>query len=132
VRVVSSGDELLRLRAQADSICVSDALSRYALALVRATRELAAGEGRIAKKRKHRVLAFGASPRASLALVQSARALAFLRGKPFVAPELVQEVFGDALRHRVGLAYEAEAEGLTADAVLAELLEATSVPQAGA
>jgi MoxR-like ATPase len=132
VRVVSSGDELLRLRAQADSICVSDALSRYALALVRATRELAAGEGRVARKRKHRVLAFGASPRASLALVQSARALAFLRGKPFVAPELVQEVFGDALRHRVGLAYEAEAEGLTADAVLAELLEATSVPQAGA
>ncbi len=132
LRAVSSGQELLRLRAQADAVHVSEALSRYVLALVRATRELAAGEGRVAKKRKHRVLAFGASPRASLALVHSARALAWLRGGRFVAPDLVQELFADCLRHRIGLAYEAEAEGLTADRILAEVVEATAVPSPGA
>ena len=129
---VSSGEELLRLRAAVDAVHVSEALSRYVLALVRATRELAAGEGRVAKRRKYRALTFGASPRASLALVQSARALAWLRGRNFVAPELVQELFCDCLRHRIGLGYEAEAEGVTADAILAEVVDATAVPAPGA
>jgi len=131
VRRVASGPELLQLRSRVDAVHVSEALARYVLALVRATRELAAGEGRVAGRRAHRVLAFGASPRASLALVQSSRALAWLRGKSFVAPDLVQELFADCLRHRIALAYEAEAEGLTADALLEEIVEATAVPSPG-
>jgi MoxR-like ATPase len=126
---VSSGPELLALRARVDEVHVSEALERYVLALVRETRELAAGRGRLAGRRPTRTLAFGASPRASLALVQAGRALAWLRGRDFVGPDLVQELFPECLRHRVGLTYEAEAEGLGSEAVLREVLEATAVPR---
>src|SRR5450432_1808360 len=107
VSAVSSGEELLELRAQVDAIHVSPAVQAYILTLVRGSRELAAqAEGGSAK----RLLNFGASPRASLALFQAGRALAWLRGADFVSPSLVQEIFHDALCHRVGLTYEAEAE----------------------
>jgi MoxR-like ATPase len=126
---VSSGPELLALRARVDQVHVSEALERYVLALVRETRELAAGRGRLAGRRPFRSLAFGASPRASLALVQAGRALAWLRGRDFVGPDLVQELFPECLRHRVGLTYEAEAEELSAESLLGEVIEATAVPR---
>jgi len=121
---VSSADEVLALRAEVDAVHVSPELERYILALVRGTRDAAAsGAGGGA-------LAFGASPRASLALLQASRALAWLRGGDFVTPDLVQELVPDALRHRIGLSFEAEADGVTADAVLHELVEKTAVPLA--
>jgi MoxR-like ATPase len=126
VSAVSSGEELLGLRAQVDAIHVSPAVQGYILALVRGSRELAAqAEGTPGAKR---LLNFGASPRASLALFQAGRSLAWLRGADYVSPDLVQEIFADALRHRVGLTYEAEAEGLTADKILAQVLVRTPVP----
>jgi MoxR-like ATPase len=97
----------------------------YILALVRGSRELAAqAEGGTHK----RLLNFGASPRASLALFQAGRGLAWLRGSDYVSPALIQEIFHDALRHRVGLTYEAEAEGLTSDKILDQVLIRTPVP----
>jgi len=124
---VSSGEELLALRAHVDAIHVSPGVQAYILALVRGTRELAqAAEAGAGGSR--RLLNFGASPRASLALFQAGRALAWLRGSDYLSPALVQAVFHDALRHRVGLTYEAEAEGLTADKILAQALERTPVP----
>ncbi len=126
LKAVSSGEELLELRAQVDAIHVSPAVQAYILALVRSSRELAAQpEGGAGARR---LLNFGASPRASLALFQAGRALAWLRGTDYVSPALVQEVFHDALRHRVGLTYEAEAEGLSADKVLDQVLIRTPVP----
>ncbi|MBI2814882.1 MAG: MoxR family ATPase [Opitutae bacterium] len=125
VRAVSSGAELLELRVQVDAIHVAPAVQAYILALVRSSRDLAAqAEGGAAK----RLLNFGASPRASLALFQAGRALAWLRGSDYVSPALVQEIFHDALRHRVGLTYEAEAEGLTSDKILDQVLVRTPVP----
>lgn len=124
---VSSGEELLSLRMLVDAIHVSAGVQAYILALVRGTRELAAqaeGGNGTAK----RLLNFGASPRASLALFQAGRALAWLRGSDYLSPALVQEIFHDALRHRVGLTYEAEAEGLTADKILSQALERIPVP----
>ena len=100
---------------------------RHILSLVRSSRDLAAqaeGTGGGAK----RLLNFGASPRASLALFQAGRALAWLRGVDYLSPALVQEIFHDALRHRVGLTYEAEAEGLSSDKVLDQVLIRTPVP----
>ncbi len=124
---VSSGEELLALRAHVDAIHVSPAVQAYILALVRRTRELATpAEGTTTTARQW--LAFGASPRASLALFQAGRALAWLRGNDYLSPALVQDVFADCLRHRVGLTYEAEAEGLTADKILSQVLERTPVP----
>jgi len=126
LQAVSSGEELLALRANVDAIHVSPAMQTYILSLVRSTRELAnATEGAGSAMRRFN---FGASPRASLALFQAGRALAWLRGSDYLSPAHVQEVFLDALRHRVGLTYEAEAEGLSADRILSHLLERTPVP----
>jgi MoxR-like ATPase len=120
---VSSGEELIALRAAVDAVHVAPAVQAYILALVRATRDLA----RTAAGRA-RHLSFGASPRASLALYQAAKALAWLRGQDFVAPSLVQELAPDVLRHRVGLTYEAEAENISADAIIAQVLAQTTMP----
>ena len=103
-------------------------MQAYILALVRSSRDLAAQAEGTGNAR--RLLNFGASPRASLALFQASRALAWLRGGDYVSPALIQEVFHDALRHRVGLTYEAEAEGLTSDKVLDQVLIRTPVPAA--
>ena len=127
LKAVSSGAELLELRTQVDAIHVAPPVQAYILALVRSSRELAAqAEGGSAKL----LLNFGASPRASLALFQAGRALAWLRGSDYLSPALVQEIFHDALRHRVGLTYEAEAEGLTSDKILDQVLVRTPVPPA--
>ncbi|HYP15770.1 MAG TPA: MoxR family ATPase [Opitutus sp.] len=129
----SSGEELLQLRTFVDQVHVSPAVQGYILSLVRATRALAdAPESgaksppadRVAKK----WLTFGASPRASLALYQAGRALAWLRGQDYVSPALIQELAPDVMRHRVGLTYEAEAEEVTADKIIAQVVEKTPVP----
>ncbi len=120
---VTSGDELLALRAQVDAIHLSPAVEGYILALVRGTRALAEKGGG-----KKRYLNFGASPRASLALYQAGRALAWLRGGDYLSPALVQEIAPDVLRHRIGLTYEAEAEEVTPDKIISQVLERTPVP----
>ena len=120
---VSSGPELLALRADVDRIHVAPVVQNYILSIVRSTRSLAE-----ASEKTSRRLNFGASPRASLAVFQAGRALAWIRGSDYLSPALVQEIAPDVLRHRIGLTYEAEAEEITADAVISELLAATPVP----
>jgi MoxR-like ATPase len=123
IEAVSSGEELLVLRADVDKIYVSPQIRDYILTLVRATRELvlpnAAGK---------RYANFGASPRASLALYQASRALACIRGLDHVTPELIQDVLPDAMRHRMSLTYEAEAEELTSTKLLKQIIEKTPLP----
>jgi MoxR-like ATPase len=119
----SSGDELLELRMEVDRVHISPAVQGYILAVVRGTRALAEREGNA-----KRYLNFGASPRASLALYQAGRALAWLRGQDYVSPALVQELAADVMRHRVGLTYEAEAEEITTDKIVAQVVERTPVP----
>jgi len=114
LQAVSSGAELLSLRSEVDRIHVSPVVQNYILTLVRATRILAENPDTSARR-----LNFGASPRASLALYQAGRALAWLRGQDYVSPTLVQE-----------LAYEAEAQEITPDAVISEVVSATPVPPA--
>ncbi len=123
VKAASSGAELLELRTAVDQIHLSPSVQGYILALVRGTRSLT-----VPDSKGYRLLSFGASPRASLALYQASRALAWLRGAEFVTPELVQDIAHDVLRHRIGLTYEAEAAEKTPDAILAELIEKTPVP----
>jgi MoxR-like ATPase len=123
LEVVSDAAELLALRAAVDEVFIAPEIAAYILAIVRRTRELAAP-----RQQEMRPLAFGASPRASLALYQASRALAFIRGASQVTPELVQDLAADVLRHRLGLTYEAEAAGLSADSVVAQTLAAVPVP----
>ncbi|WP_334163707.1 AAA family ATPase [Phenylobacterium sp.] len=120
---VSDAAELLRLRAAVDEVYMAPEIAAYILAIVRRTRELAASPAG-----DMRLLAFGASPRASLALYQASRALAFLRGAAQVTPDLVQEIAGDVLRHRIGLTYEAEAAGMAPDSIVDQTLAAVPVP----
>ncbi len=134
---VSTGAELLELRKQVDAIHAAPAVQGYILALVRRTRELAGAPSETGNRKPEtgtpgakRQLTFGASPRASLALLQAARALAWMRGQDFVTPALVQELAPDILRHRLGLTYEAEAEELTPDAIIRDLLKSVPVPAA--
>jgi MoxR-like ATPase len=123
LNAVSSGEELLRLRQEVDAVHVAESIQAYVVKLVRATRAIASGT--------QRTLAYGASPRACLGLFQAGKALAWLRGASYVTPAFVQDVFGDVMRHRVGLTYEAESRGLTADRILRDIIDATPVPEAG-
>jgi MoxR-like ATPase len=123
VTAVSSGSELLSLRAEVDRIHVAPVVQNYILSIVRATRALAENPNPSARR-----LNFGASPRASLALYQAGRSLAWLRGQDYLSPSLVQEIAPDVLRHRLGLTYEAEAQEITPDKVISQVIEATPVP----
>ncbi|MBI5381277.1 MAG: MoxR family ATPase [Opitutae bacterium] len=122
---VSSGEELLALRVEVDRVHVSPAVQGYILSLVRNTRALAEGDP---SSKAKRYLSFGASPRASLALYAAGRALAWLRGSDYLSPALVQEIAPEVLRHRVGLTYEAEAEEVTTDRIIADVIAKTPVP----
>jgi MoxR-like ATPase len=123
-QAVSTGAELLTLRSLVDNVHVAPAVENYILALVRATRALAV-PGTDGK----RYLTFGASPRASLALYQAGRALAWIRGQDYVTPQIIQEIAPDTLRHRMGLTYEAEAENITTDTLIQHLLATTPIPE---
>ncbi|HWW62127.1 MAG TPA: ATPase, partial [Thermoanaerobaculia bacterium] len=73
-------------------------------------------------------IAFGASPRATLALAHVAKAYAFIEGRPYVVPDDVKNVAHDVLRHRIVLSYEAAAELVTADRIIDQILSAVPVP----
>ena len=120
---VSSGPELLALRSEVDRIHVSPVVQNYILTLVRATRALA--ENPDASQRR---LNFGASPRASLALYQAGRSLAWLRGMDYLSPSLVQELAPDVLRHRLGLTYASAAQEITPESVVSQVVATTPVP----
>ena len=74
------------------------------------------------------MIAYGASPRASINLALAARAYAFLKRRGYVIPEDVRAICPDVMRHRIGLSYEAEANHLTAEEVVAEILNKVEVP----
>jgi MoxR-like ATPase len=96
----------------------------YIVDLVRATRDPAS----VGLNDLRALIAFGGSPRASIALAQAARAHAFLRGRGYVVPEDVRALAPDVLRHRIVLTFEAEAEDLTTDDVVSRVLAAVPVP----
>ncbi len=116
-------DDVERMREVVLRVHVDERIEDYVLDLVRATRD-PAGSGVDAVGLIH----YGASPRASLALVQAARAHAFLRGRGFVTPEDVKAIGYDVLRHRIIPSFEAEAEEITADEIVRRVFDAVEVP----
>jgi MoxR-like ATPase len=115
--------EVLALRAEASRIRVAPAIKEYAVDLVRATRD-PSGYGLDCGP----LIELGASPRASLALVASARAHAMLEGRDFVTPHDVKSLAKDVLRHRVLASFEADAEGVTPDDLIGRILDHIRVP----
>jgi MoxR-like ATPase len=115
---VCGQDELLAAQQVVRQIKVTDVLQRYIVDLVRATRDPGSVDKTLAK-----AIEFGASPRASISLTAAARALAFLDGRGYALPEDVKAVAPDVLRHRVLPTYEAEADGLDSEKIVARILE---------
>ena len=115
--------QIFAAREQVLSLHLAPALEEYLVQLVLATRRPASYGADFA-----RWIAWGASPRGTIALDRCARARAWLEGRDYVLPEDVQEVARDVLRHRVLLSYEAEAEGITPGQVLDALLQRVPLP----
>jgi MoxR-like ATPase len=115
--------EVLAARATLASVYVDDKIQEYVLDLVSATRR--PGEFGLPLES---LIAFGASPRATLFLVRGAQALAMLAGRPYVLPEDVKAIAPDVLRHRIHVSYEAEAEGIDGEEVARRILEQVRVP----
>ncbi|RBY75443.1 ATPase [Blastococcus sp. TF02-09] len=116
-------EELRELQAATDGVFVHHAIAEYAVALVMATREPAAWR----LPELGRLIAVGSSPRGSLGLVRAARALALLRGRDHVLPADVADLAVDVLAHRLVLSYEALADGVTADELVARVV--ATMPQ---
>jgi MoxR-like ATPase len=116
--------DLITMQARVREIYVDPALVDYAVRLVTATRHtFAAGLSDM-----KRYVSYGASPRASIALVTGARALAFLQGRDYALPDDVSELALDVLRHRIVLSYEALADDVTADVIITKVLGAVDAP----
>ncbi len=122
---VVTPERLLQLQQQCRRGYVDPALVRYAVTLVAATRS----PGRFGLSAIERLLTFGASPRATIGLIEGARALAFLRGRDYVLPADVVDLVPDVLRHRLVLSYEALSEGQTPDQLIEQILQAVPVPE---
>jgi MoxR-like ATPase len=123
VRPVVDGPSLLAAGHEAEQVRLDDAIRTYIVRLVQATRP---GHGKLWKGKE--LLRCGASPRASLALQSSSRALAYLQGRDHVLPQDVVDLAPDVLRHRLLLTFESEADGATTDQAIAQLLQAVPRP----
>jgi MoxR-like ATPase len=124
VRPVLDPDRIVQLQRAADAVYLDPKIREYVLDVVAATRApQKAGLRGLAE-----LIAFGASPRATLFLARAAKAMALLRGRAYVVPEDVKEVGPDVLRHRIVPTYEAEAEEVSSDQLVARVLEQIEVP----
>jgi MoxR-like ATPase len=124
VRQVLSTQELVALQQAADAVYVDPALYDYAVRLAVATRL----PGRFGMPELERYITYGASPRASINLVLTGRALAFVRGRSYVLPEDVLDMAADVMRHRLVLSYEALSDGVSADRILSTILGRVAPP----
>ncbi len=118
-----SVEDILSARRQALEIHMSEALEEYIVQLIMATRNI---EKYNAKFKNY--ISFGASPRATIALDRCARINAWLNGKKFVTPEDVHTVVKDVLRHRIILSFEAQAEGISSDDIIDNIIQKVALP----
>jgi len=121
---VLRADTVERLTRRVREIYIDERLRDYMVALVTATRR----PKEIGLVEFAPLIAWGASPRATLSFSEASRAVAFLHGRGYVVPEDVKEIAKDVLRHRILLTYEAEAENVTTDSVVEHILERVEVP----
>jgi MoxR-like ATPase len=124
VQQVLSTAELVALQRAADAVYVDPSLYDYAVRLAVATRT----PDRFGMPELRRYLTYGASPRASINLILTGRALAFVRGRPYVLPEDIGDMAADVMRHRLVLSYEALSDGITPDRILSTILGRVAPP----
>ncbi len=124
VRAVVTPEDLLRARQTVRQVYVDDKIKNYVLDLVLATRN--PGQNGLSDLKN--LIEFGASPRASISLINASRAHAFIKGRGFVTPEDIKQMAPDVMRHRIITSYEAEAENITSDHIIQRILNYTNVP----
>ena len=117
-------EDIVRAREVVKEVYMDEKIEKYIVDIVYATRtpkdyNLANLEG---------LISYGASPRASISLAAAAKAYAFIKRRGYVIPEDVRAVCYEVLRHRIGLTYEAEAENMTTDQIISEIINAVEVP----
>jgi MoxR-like ATPase len=124
VSAVATTDELAALQHRCRQVYLDPSLIQYAVKLVSATRRPQDhGLGEL-----QRLITFGASPRATIALAEGARALALLRGRMYALPEDITDLVHDVLRHRLVLSYEGLSEGLTGDTLVSRIMARIPAP----
>lgn len=124
IKPVLQPSEIIEAREIVQKVYIDEKIERYIVDIVFATRfpqDYGLGELK-------EMISFGASPRASISLALAARAYAFLKQRGYVIPEDVRAVCHDVLRHRTGLSYEAEANNMTAEEIISEILNKVEVP----
>ena len=125
IGAVTTTETLLAMQQESRRVYVDPSLVTYAVKLVAATRE-----PRKAGLPDHaRFILYGASPRATIGMIEAGRALAYLRGRDYVLPADVVDIAPDVLRHRLVPSYEALAEGITADHILRDIMRAVPAPE---
>jgi MoxR-like ATPase len=125
VAAVASTEQLAALQAECRKVYVDPALVQYAVKLVSATRRCA----HYGLRDIGRYITFGASPRATINLIEGARALALLRGRDYALSDDVADLVPDVLRHRLVLSYEALSDGQSADALIGRIMQAVPRPE---
>lgn len=124
LNAVVTKDEILDLQKVVTQIYIDEKIENYIVDIVFATREPA----KYGLKDIEDMIEYGASPRASIALAKASKAFAFLQGRGYVIPEDVRSVCHDVMRHRIGLTYEAEANNITTDEIISNILDKVKVP----
>lgn len=124
VSPVIAADQILKARSAVRNVYMDEKIEKYILDIVFATRF--PGDSNL--RRLENLISYGGSPRASINLALASKAYAFIRRRGYVIPEDVRAIAPDVLRHRIGLTYEAEAENVTTDNVVTEVLNAVEVP----
>jgi MoxR-like ATPase len=124
IRPVIQPEDILRARQLVNQVYMDEKIEKYIVDIVFATRfpdeyRLSALSG---------MISFGASPRASISLAMAAKAYAFIKRRGYVIPEDVRAMCPDVLRHRIGLTYEAEAENITTEKIITDILNQVEVP----
>ncbi len=122
VRTIIDAGQIVKLRRTVQMINLDTRIKDYVLDIVLATRDASK------IKSLQNFIEVGASPRATLALIRAAKAHAFLRGRAYVTPEDVKRMALDALRHRVVLSFEAQAENVTPEQVIRQIISKVEVP----
>lgn len=117
-------EDVIEAQKVVEQIYLDEKIERYIVDIVFATRF----PSEYGLQDLQNIISFGASPRASIGLARAARAYAFLCGRGFVIPEDVRAVCHDVLRHRIGLTYEAEANNISADEIISDILNKVEVP----
>ena len=124
VQKVLTTDDLVSLQVQVDKVYVDPALIEYSVRMVTATRE----PKEVGLQEIEHYIMFGASPRASINLILTAKALAFVRGRNYALPQDVLDMALDVIRHRLVLSYEALSDNVTADDLLNKIFDRIPIP----